>query len=122
MKIATYLSDDKTLFRQLKTQTTGDWRLIVSGEWSESPYHQGDLQFYARSSIDKINWGILARGFPNRIVVAASFDEPTEIEFASAIMLKVLENEGGEYIELAHQFGEIDSNLFWDTYISTPKP
>ena len=116
MQIATNKDPDLQLFKQLKRKTPGSWRFLLSGEWSQSPYHQGNVQFYVRSSNENKNWAILSSGFPNRIVVVAIFDQPTSVEEASGFMLQTLEKRGGEYIEFIHHMGSIDKDKFWEVY------
>jgi hypothetical protein len=120
MTTVTYLDDDQRLFRRIKAKTAGPWTFLVSGEWSQSPHHQGDVRFFARSSEDKTCWGILESSFPKRIVVAAHFGKAIEIEGACATMLQRLRERGGEYIDFAHEFGDIDQDLFWDMLNCTP--
>ena len=42
MTIYTYCApDDEKEFKRLKRKTSGDWTFLVSGEWSQSSWHQG---------------------------------------------------------------------------------
>lgn len=116
MTVATYLSEDKKLFRSLKAKTSGRWTFLVSGEWSQSPYHQGDLTFLIRRSVDKRSWTVLRSGFQKKIVAAARFDEPASIEFAGSSMLRLLREQDGEYIDYVEEFGDIDKKQFWSAY------
>lgn len=116
LNIITLLSDNQREFRRLKAKTAGDWTFLFAGEWSQSPYHQGNVCLYTRWSADKKAWAILCRGFPNRIVAVAEFEKPVELEFACSSMLRQLREQGGEYVDLVHEFGEIDHDLFWKQY------
>ena len=82
MTIATYVDKDTTLFDQMKNKTSGAWEFLLSGEWSQSPYHQGKVAFHYRNTNSKKNWAILSIGFPKRIAVAATFNQLTKIEEA----------------------------------------
>jgi len=42
MTIATYKDEDKTLL------TSGTWHFLLTGEWSQSPYHQGKVAYKVR--------------------------------------------------------------------------
>ena len=76
MTITTYKDEDKTLL------TSGTWHFLLTGEWSQSPYHQGKVAFHYRNTNDRINWAILSLGFPRRIAVVAAFNQLTKIEEA----------------------------------------
>jgi len=104
------------LFQQLKRKTNGSWTFLLSGEWSQTPYHQGNVKFYVRSSNSNQNWAILSSGFPKRIVVAATFKQSTSVEVASGIMLQTLRKRGGEYFDYVHDVGEIEYQEFWEAY------
>ena len=41
MTIANYVDKDTTLFKHMKRNISGAWTFLLSGEWSQSPYHQG---------------------------------------------------------------------------------
>lgn len=116
MKITTHKDDDIQAFRQMKRKTKGGWTFLMSGEWSQSPYHQGRVQFYVRKSEDNRDWAILSYGFVKRIVVVASFIHPVTVEVASGIMLHVLRKRRGEYIEFFEKFGKFDDEKFLEIY------
>jgi len=116
MTITTYLDENIRLFKKMKKQTSGSWEFLLSGEWSETPYHQGNVRFYYRASEDRCNWAILTEGFPKRIVVAATFDQPTGLEDACAIMLKTLKRKGGECVDLVDDSRDFDEERFWEAY------
>jgi len=116
MTIATYKDEDKTLFNQMKNQTSGTWHFLLTGEWSQSPYHQGKEEFHYRNTNSKKNWAILSLGFPKRIAVVATFDQPMELEEACSIMLKTLKRRGGEFFDCIDETGDFEYERFEEAY------
>jgi hypothetical protein len=53
------------------------WSFLASGEWSQSPYHQGNLTLEFAVSKDGSHVAILENGFPRRIL-AISRKQPDE--------------------------------------------
>lgn len=111
-----YVNDNAAAFKKLTRRTSGKWSFLVLGEWSQSPWHQGDLKFSIRSSEDRKYWALLSSGFPNRIVAVAHFIDGTNLETAGAQMLKALREQGGGYIDAVHEYGDIDISAFSDAY------
>lgn len=107
---------DTTLFNHMKRNISGPWNFLLSGEWSQSPYHQGKVEFHYRNTKDLRNWAILSIGFPKRIAVVATFDEPTELEKACSILLKTLKRRGGEYFDCIDDTGDFDYDQFEEAY------
>lgn len=116
MTIATYLDKDTTLFDHMKKHTSGSWDFLLNGQWSQSPYHQGKVEFHYRNTNDRRNWAILSIGFPKRIAVVATFDQPTELVEACSIMLKTLKRRGGEYFDCIDDTGDFDYDRFEEAY------
>ena len=114
--VTCYESESLQKFQSLKRRTKGGWTLLVSGEWSQSPYHQGSMSFSIRHSANKCYWSLLQSGFPNKILAVAETEEPCQLEIAGAEMMRVLLKDGHEYIDGVHEFGDVDSDLLWDTY------
>jgi hypothetical protein len=103
-------------FRRLKRRTSGAWTLLISGEWSQTPWHQGNHKFYIRCSKDNRFWALLSSGFPNRIVAMAHFPDGSHPEIAGAEMMRKVREQGGDYIDMVNEYGGIDSNAFFKAY------
>jgi len=116
MTIATYVDEDTALFDQMKSKTSGAWEFLLCGEWTQSPYHQGKVEFHYRNTNSKKNWAILSLGFPKRIAVVATFDQPTVIEEACSIMLKTLKRRGGEFFDCIDETGDFEYERFEEAY------
>jgi hypothetical protein len=112
MTIATYVDEDTSLFDQMKNKTSRTWHFLLTGEWSQSPYHQGKVEFHYRNTNNLRDWAILSIGFPKRIAVVATFDQPTEIEEACSIMLKVLKIRRREFLDCIDETGDFDYERF----------
>ncbi len=116
MTIATYKDEDTTLFNQMKHKTAGPWHFLLTGEWSQSPYHQGKVEFLFRNTNDQKHWALLSMGFPKRIAVVATFGVPTELEEACSIMLKTLKRRGGEFFDCINETGDFEYERFEEAY------
>jgi len=117
MEIVTiYTKADEERFLRLKRRTSGKWTFLVSGEWSQSPYHQGNISFYIRSSDDNRYWALMSGGFPRRIIAVADAPEDTRLEIAGGEMMRMVRAQDGDYIDLVHESGDIDFEAFWKTY------
>ena len=121
MKIYTYISSDGAVFRRLKRKKWASWKFLVSGEWSESPMHQGNCYFYVSYTSDKRYWAVLNRGFPKRIVALAEVNDGSILEEIAAKMLAKVREDDGEYISLMHRHGDINVKRFWSLYRERPK-
>ena len=113
-------TDERRSFRRLSRRASGDWQFLVSGEWSQSPYHQGNCKFYLRSSEDRQYWALLSVGFPNRIIAVARTMQGIAVELVGARMLQASQLAGGDYIDMVDDHGEIDADSFWALYESPP--
>jgi len=109
-------ADDEKQFKRLKRKTSGDWTFLVSGEWSQSPWHQGTHSFYIRSSEDKQYWALLNGGRPRRIVAVAHTPGPLSLTFVGASMMQTLYKQGGDWIGERHDYGDIYEDLFNKIY------
>ena len=117
MTIYTYCApDDAKEFKRLKRKTSGDWTFLVSGEWSQSPWHQGTHSFYIRSSEDKQYWALLNGSRPRRIAAVAHTPVPLSLTFVGASMLQTVYKQGGDCIGGIHDYGDIDEDLFNKIY------
>jgi len=86
------------------------WRLLVSGEWSESPYHQGNHTFEYSYTSDRRFWGIMRRGFPPTIlaVADAGTDRDPSQDLGSMLlgtMLRGIRCKGGPYVSAINDCG-----------------
>jgi hypothetical protein len=111
-----YVQQQSEQFSRIKRRTSGKWTFLMSGEWSQSPYHQGNQRFYIRNSPDKRYWALLSSGFPKRIIAVAHTPEPREIEEVTAKMMGACKRAGGDYIDLINDSGDLDARKFWNYY------
>ena len=117
--ILTYLQDaDAMQFARLKRKKWGKWKLLVRGEWSQSPFHQGCTSFFATRSKDKSCWALLEQGFPRRIVAIAQTCADLSLEEISAAMMHKLASQGGPLIESPYEYGDINSKELWAVFDS----
>ena len=54
---------DATEFARLKKRRSEHWDFLISGEWSESPHHEGDHRFFIASTPDHRCWALKSTGF-----------------------------------------------------------
>jgi hypothetical protein len=119
MEIRTsYTSTDKQEFERFKRRSKGEWKFLASGEWSESPYHQGNHTFYIRSDAMRQYWSLLSVGFPNQIIAVAYTPGPQELEVVAVAMLRAVRANGGDYIDTLDSVEQVDRSRFWMTYRS----
>ena len=78
---------NKDDFHKLRRSKKWQWLFLASGEWSQSPYHQGNVTLhYAYDS--KKGWAALKQiGFPTRIVVIIKTDDFQTVEDVVAELL-----------------------------------
>jgi len=78
---------NKDDFQQIRRSKKWQWLFLASGEWSQSPYHQGNVTLhYAYDS--KKGWAALKQiGFPTRIVVIIKTDDFQTVEDVVAELL-----------------------------------
>ncbi len=116
MNIICYTEEDKlSEFKKLKRKKWEAFDFLMDGEWSESPYHEGDVRFYYSSTPNKKNWAIMEIGFPKRIVCVASLESPMDPIEVLARMLLRLDETGGTYIDLLNDGSDdIDyEKIYW---------
>lgn len=100
--------------KKLKRLKKRKWIFLVSGEYSPSMFHQGNIRFYYTTSLNDKNIYILGSGFPEKIysiyqnINIDKFNLNKE-EFLGQ-MLKELMDNNGPYIEFVHDSNE-DINL-----------
>jgi hypothetical protein len=117
IRIYTYVCEkDAEEFARLKKQKWGQWDFLVSGEWSQSPYHQGNHRFFIASTPDHGYWALKSTGFPTRIIAIARVQGDLCLEKIAGQMMRAVADLDGDCIEMVHKFGNIDRGLLWDTY------
>ena len=86
---------NKDDFERLRRSKKWQWLFLASGEWSQSPYHQGNITLYYAYDTVK-GWAALKQiGFPTRIVVIIKTDNfPTVEEVVSELLLELWYAEG----------------------------
>ena len=103
-------------FSRLKRKKWCGWQFLISGEWSQTPWNQGENSFFISHTKDKHYWALLNQGFPRRIVAVAHVTTPVSLEEVAASMMYRLASQGGEYIESPHNYGDIDPAALWTKY------
>lgn len=90
-------------FQRLRQRRWKDRTLLVSGEWSESPRHEGSIRFeIARSSRFLALYHV---GFPTSIVAVAKGSDDMSLERVAASMMNHCKEDGLGYIDLVHAYG-----------------
>lgn len=78
---------NKDDFHKLRRSKKWQWLFLASGEWSQSPYHQGNVTLYYAYDSQK-GWAALKQiGFPTRIVVVIRIDDFQTVEDVVAELL-----------------------------------
>jgi hypothetical protein len=90
-------------FHQLRQRKWKDRTLLVSGEWSESPHHEGRMRFEIARSGKFL--ALYLVGFPTSIVVIAETNDDVSLERVAAAMMKQCKRDGLGYIDLVHAYG-----------------
>ena len=82
-------------FEKLRRSKKWQWLFLASGEWSQSPYHQGNVTLYYAYDPKK-GWAALKQiGFPTRIVVVLrTYDSQSVEEIVSELLLELWYSEG----------------------------
>jgi len=103
--------------RIVSSKQRGRWIELVSGEWSETNYNQGNVKFLISHSDDKNAWALLSvASFPSRIIAVAESSSPLTVEEGGALMLRRVQDAGGPYCEFLHDNGDIDIDRLWSIY------
>ena len=86
---------NKDDFQRIKRSKKWQWLFLASGEWSQSPCHQGNVTLYYAYDPEK-GWAALKQiGFPTRIVVIIKTNNfPTVEEVVSELLLELWYAEG----------------------------
>jgi len=105
---------NKDDFEKLRRSKKWQWLFLASGEWSQSPYHQGNVTLYYAYDPNK-GWAALKQiGFPTRIVVVLKTCDSQSIEEIVSELLLELWYAEGYRIEMIADYAfaeEVDLNL-----------
>lgn len=78
---------NKDDFHRLRRSKKWQWLFLASGEWSQSPYHQGNVTLHYAYDSNK-GWAALKQiGFPTRILVIIKTDDFQTVEDVVAELL-----------------------------------
>jgi len=111
-----YNQSYRDTFERLKRRSKGVWQFLASGEWSQSPYHQGSHTFHIRHDPKQYYWSLLSIGFPNRVIAVAHTPETQQLEAVAVAMLRAIREDDGDYIDILDSTGEFDRDGFWKSY------
>lgn len=106
-------------FQRIRRSRKWQWLFLAAGEWSQSPYHQGNVTLYYAYDSNK-GWAALKQiGFPTRIVVIIKTDDFLTTEEIVAELLLELWYAEGYRIEMIANYNdaeevdlELAENLF----------
>ena len=74
-------------FQRIRRLRKWQWLFLAAGEWSQSPYHQGNVTLYYAYDSNK-GWAALKQiGFPTRIVVIIKIENFLTVEEIVAELL-----------------------------------
>ena len=121
---AVYDGASRPAFDRIKRKRKSGWRFLVSGEWSESPMHSGNVTFAYAHTNDRLFWALLEQGFPKRIVAVAEVGPDCIAESVLGGMLRAVREDGGSYVDGVNSSTEngIDFDDVWDIYWATEDP
>ena len=101
-------------FERLRRSKKWQWLFLASGEWSQSPYHQGNVTLYYAHDPKK-GWAALKQiGFPTRIVAIIKTDKAQTVEVVVSELLLELWHAEGYRIEMIADYDdaeEVDLSL-----------
>lgn len=115
---------NKDDFQQIRRSKKWQWLFLASGEWSQSPYHQGNVTLhYAYDS--KKGWAALKQiGFPTRIVVIIKTDDFQTVEDVVSELLLELWYAEGYRVEMIANYEdaeEVDLNTAESLFLTKRK-
>lgn len=115
---------NKDDFQQIRRSKKWQWLFLASGEWSQSPYHQGNVTLYYAYDSNK-GWAALKQiGFPTRIVVVFKTNGfQTVEEVVSELLLELWYAEGYrvEMIANYEDAEEVDLNTAESLFLTKRK-
>ena len=95
-------------FDRLRRKRWYDWQFVLRGEWSESPWHQGNYSFYIAHNKDKTLWAIRETTARTGIcIIAATPNGVTDVASLAEVMLEQLADWGGPAVEFVHDYGDL---------------
>jgi hypothetical protein len=103
-----YVPGDAEFLRLKRRRIWDPWKFLVSGEWSESPYHEGNHCFLYSVSKDSQFMRILHRSFPPTILMIGRRGAKEELGEMAARLLREINDEYGYYIEFVHHYGDLE--------------
>ena len=122
-RLITFLDgDQREEFARLAANKFGDLTWLVSGEWSQTPWHQGDVEFGFRRCEEHGVWALLQLSDSvdewNRVVVVAEPLPGHTTEQIVAGMMRELRLQHGPYVDLVDRCNEddVDFDAIWDEY------
>lgn len=115
---------NKDDYEKLRRSKKWQWLFLASGEWSQSPYHQGNVTLYYAHDPKK-GWAALKQiGFPTRIVVVLkTYDSQSVEEIVSELLLELWYAEGYR-IEMIADYDDaecVDLYLAEDLFLTKRK-
>ena len=79
---------DPEEFRKIKRRGQWKWDFLVSGEWYETMYHQGNMSLYLAIDRKKGLAALMEHSFPKRIAAVVAFSpERSDEDIASELLI-----------------------------------
>jgi hypothetical protein len=106
-------------FHRLKRMKRTKWRLLLSGAWADTPFHQGNATAYISYTRDRKTWALLQSSFPRRIVAVAKTDGKMDLEDIAALMMARVHFEHLSpplRVDSVDKRGALDFDRFWSRY------
>jgi hypothetical protein len=91
--------NNEPVFNRLRRKKWGGCDFLVAGEWSQSPYHQGNITFHFALNLKGDYCALLINGFPRRVECIAQFDADETMPEVLGTMMHHLRCHGGSYVE-----------------------
>ena len=97
-----------TEFDRLRRKRWYDWQFVLRGEWSETPWHQGDYSFFIGHNKDNTLWAIKETAANTGIcIIAATPEGVPDLAYLAELMLERLADWGGPAVEFVHDYGDL---------------
>jgi hypothetical protein len=106
-----FLPKDPEFAKLKRKRIWDDWGLLVSGEWSQSPYHYGKHRFLYSVSKDQGYMRILHMSFPPTILVIGLRLHNEDLAQLATRLLNEIKAEYGYYIDMAYDGGDLDIDI-----------
>ena len=98
MTIYSPVSDPEE-FRKIKRRGQWKWDFLVSGEWYETMYHQGNMTLYLAIDRKKGLAALMEHSFPKRIAAVVAFDAGHNDEDIASELLLARRKAGGVRVD-----------------------